>query len=71
VPENSPGGQATMAQFLQVPAKDKVVSVTGFVQSRIKRIWQMSEELIVMIKLSRWRAKIVTSLLPQALMKKA
>ena len=26
--------------------------------------WQMSEKLIVMIKLSRWRAKIVTSLLP-------
>jgi hypothetical protein len=24
-----------MAQFLQVPAKDKVVSVAGFVQSRI------------------------------------
>jgi hypothetical protein len=26
--------QATMAQFLQVPAKDKFVSVAGFVQSR-------------------------------------
>ena len=29
-----PGGQDTMAQFLQVPAKEKVVSVVGFVQSR-------------------------------------
>jgi hypothetical protein len=34
LPENGPGGQATMAQFLQIPAKDKVVSVAGFVQSR-------------------------------------
>jgi hypothetical protein len=31
---NCPGGLATMAQFLQVPAKDKIVSVAGFVQSR-------------------------------------
>ena len=30
-----------------------------------EKIWQMSEKLIVTIKLSRWRAKIVTSLLPQ------
>jgi len=39
----SPGGQATMAQFLPVPAKDKVVMINGFVQSRETRIWQMSE----------------------------
>jgi len=31
---NCPGGQATMAQFLQVPATDGFVSVAGFVQSR-------------------------------------
>jgi hypothetical protein len=29
------------------------------------RLWQMSENLFVKMKLSRWRAKIVTSLLPQ------
>jgi len=29
-----PGGEEGMAQFLQVPAKDKIVSVAGFVQSR-------------------------------------
>jgi hypothetical protein len=29
-----------------------------------EKSWQMSEKLIVMEKLSRWRAKIVTSLLP-------
>jgi hypothetical protein len=29
------------------------------------QIWLMGEKFIVMIKLSRWRAKIVTSLLPQ------
>jgi len=29
------------------------------------RIWQMSDKLFVKIKLSRWLAKIVTSLLPQ------
>jgi len=59
-----PGGQATMAQFLPVPANDKVVMVYGFVQSRKTRIWQMSDKLSVKIKLSRLRAKIVTSLLP-------
>jgi len=61
----SPGGQATMAQFLPVPANDKVVNVAGFVQSRKSMIWQMNDKFCVMIKLSRWRAKIVTSLLPQ------
>ena len=29
-----PGGQADMAHFLQVPAKDLLVSIEGFVQSR-------------------------------------
>jgi hypothetical protein len=43
VPQIFPGGQATMAQFLPVPANDKVVSVNGFVQSRKARILQMSE----------------------------
>jgi len=61
----SPGGQATMAHFLPVPANDKVVTVNGFVQSRKKRIWQISDKFCVIIKLSRWRAKNVTSLLPQ------
>jgi hypothetical protein len=36
VPKYYPGGQATMAQFLQVPANDKIVSVAGFVESRKK-----------------------------------
>jgi hypothetical protein len=54
-----------MAHFLPVPANDKVVSVNGFVQSRETRIWQISEKFGVTIKLSRWRAKNVTSLLPQ------
>jgi radical SAM superfamily enzyme YgiQ (UPF0313 family) len=54
-----------MAQFLQVPAKDKVVSVLQICPEPKSRIWKMSEKLIVMKKLSRWRAKIVTSLLPQ------
>ena len=31
---NCPGGQATMAQFLPVPATDRFVSVAGTVQSR-------------------------------------
>jgi hypothetical protein len=53
-----------MAQFLPVPANDKIVSVDGFVQSRKTPIWQMSEKFCVTKKLSRWRAKIVTSLLP-------
>jgi len=61
----SPGGQATMAHFLQVPANDKAVMVNGFVQSRKTRIWQMIEKFCVKIKLSRWGAKNVTSLLPQ------
>jgi hypothetical protein len=54
-----------MAQFLPVPANDNVVTDSGFVQSRKKRIWQMIDKLSVKIKLSRLRAKIVTSLLPQ------
>ena len=54
-----------MAQFLPVPANDKVVSVAGFIQSRKTRSWKMSEKLSVTIKLSRYGAKIVTSLLPQ------
>jgi len=33
-PQICPGGQAAMAQFLQIPAKDKVIPVAGFVQSR-------------------------------------
>jgi hypothetical protein len=33
-PGNYPGGQATMPQFLPVPAKDETVSVAGFVKSR-------------------------------------
>ena len=32
--ENCPGGEEGMAQFLPVPATDKIVSVAGFVQSR-------------------------------------
>jgi hypothetical protein len=59
-----PGGQATMAQFLPVPANDKVVSVHGFVLSRKTLIWQITDKFCVTVKLSRWRAKIVTSLLP-------
>jgi hypothetical protein len=45
VPENCPGGQDTipmdrdkLAQFLQVPAKDKIVSVAGFVQAGITEL---------------------------------
>ena len=61
----SPGRQATMAHFLPVPANDKIVTVNGFVQSRKKRIWQIINKFCITIKLSRWRAKNVTSLLPQ------
>jgi hypothetical protein len=61
----SPGGQATMAEFLPIPANDKVVPVYGFVQSRKKRIWQISDKFCVTMKLLRWRAENVTSLLPQ------
>jgi len=59
-----PGGQATMAQFLPVPANDLTVTAAGFVQSRKSWIWKMSDKFCVIKKLSRWRAKIVTSLLP-------
>jgi len=38
-----------MAQFLPVPAKDKVVTDAGFVQRRKTRIWQMNEKLSVTI----------------------
>jgi hypothetical protein len=63
--EKCPGGQATMAQFLQVPAKDKFVSVAGFVQSRNHGFGKWTISSCFTMTLSKWRAKIVTSLLPQ------
>ena len=46
-----------MAQFLQIPANDKVVSVAGFVQSRKSRIWQMSEKLLCHDKIVKVASK--------------
>ena len=39
-----PGGEEGMAQFLPIPAKDKIVSVAVFVQSRIHKFgrWMKS-----------------------------
>jgi len=56
-----------MAQFLPVPAKDKIVPVAGpdsyrDVQSRKSRFMIKVRNVCFTIKLSRWRAKIVTSL---------
>ena len=38
-----PGGEEGMAQFLQITAKDKIVSAHGFVQSQKSRIWKISD----------------------------
>ena len=51
-----------MALFLQVPAKDKIVPVAGFVQSRKSRLMIKVRNVYFKIKLSGWSAKIVTSL---------
>jgi hypothetical protein len=68
VPENCPGGQATMAQFLPVPAKESAVSVEGpdsyrDVQSRFYEAGKRTISFVSRYKLSWCRAKIVTSFL--------
>ena len=60
-----PGGEEGMAQFLQSQVQVISPDLSLSCPPAARRINWVLESLSVKMKLSKWRAKIVTSLLPQ------
>ena len=60
-----PGGEEGMAQFLQIQVQVISPDLSLSCPPEAKRVNWVLESLFVKMKLSRWHAKIVTSLLPQ------